>query len=299
VFKNSFAQNFEDVMLWRALGHLKDGFYIDVGAGDPILDSVTAIFYDLGWSGINIEPSIIFYDRLQHLRPRDVNIQLLVSNLETPLNYWEADVQGISSSKKEVIEGHTSSGFSGNSRLVSTTTLANVVAEFASGRDIHFLKVDVEGSERDVIASIDFSICRPWILVIEATYPLTQTPNFLEWEDLVVPFYDFVYTEGLNRFYVSKEKGDLVEAFQHGPNIFDGFKSFDSEKQSLQAERDAAVAERDAAVAERDAAVAERDAAAAERDAAAAELNSRINRVIKKVYKILHFVKYRINRNRN
>ncbi len=289
-------------MLWRALGHLKDGFYIDVGAGDPLLDSVTAIFYESGWSGINIEPSNVFYERLERLRPRDVNIQLLVSNSETQLNYWEADLQGISSSNSQVVERHTSSGFSGNSRMVSTTTLASVVAQFAGRRDIHFLKVDVEGSERDVIASIDFSICQPWILVIEATLPLTQVPNFLEWEDLVVPFYDFVYTEGLNRFYVSKDKQFLADAFQHGPNIFDGFKSFDSEKQSLYAERDAAVSERDAAVSERDAAVSERDAAVSERDAAVSErdaavseLNLKFYKAIKNISKISLFVKYRFD----
>ncbi len=41
----SFAQNAEDVMLWRALGHVRAGFYIDVGAQDPELDSVTHAFY--------------------------------------------------------------------------------------------------------------------------------------------------------------------------------------------------------------------------------------------------------------
>jgi hypothetical protein len=41
----SYAQNFEDVMLWRALQHVERGFYIDVGANDPTIDSVTKAFY--------------------------------------------------------------------------------------------------------------------------------------------------------------------------------------------------------------------------------------------------------------
>jgi hypothetical protein len=52
----SYAQNNEDVLLWRALGHVQDGFYIDVGASDPVEHSVTRAFYDAGWRGINIEP---------------------------------------------------------------------------------------------------------------------------------------------------------------------------------------------------------------------------------------------------
>ena len=53
----SYAQNWEDVMLWRALGHVGQGFYVDVGAFSPDEHSVTRAFYDLGWSGINIEPN--------------------------------------------------------------------------------------------------------------------------------------------------------------------------------------------------------------------------------------------------
>ncbi len=35
----SYAQNFEDVVLWRALLHVEAGFYIDIGAQPPVLDS--------------------------------------------------------------------------------------------------------------------------------------------------------------------------------------------------------------------------------------------------------------------
>ena len=52
----SYAQNFEDVILRRALKDIEKGFYVDVGAHDPVIDSVTKAFYDLGWRGINIEP---------------------------------------------------------------------------------------------------------------------------------------------------------------------------------------------------------------------------------------------------
>jgi len=49
-----YAQNFEDVMLWRALKHIKNGFYIDIGAWDPVIDSVSNLFYENGWRGINV-----------------------------------------------------------------------------------------------------------------------------------------------------------------------------------------------------------------------------------------------------
>ena len=37
----SYAQNLEDILLWRALKHVEKGFYIDVGAYSPDVESVT------------------------------------------------------------------------------------------------------------------------------------------------------------------------------------------------------------------------------------------------------------------
>ena len=43
-------------MLWRALGRIENGFYIDVGAHDPVVDSVSKAFYEHGWRGLHVEP---------------------------------------------------------------------------------------------------------------------------------------------------------------------------------------------------------------------------------------------------
>ena len=66
----SYAQNFEDVLLWRALHSVERGFYIDAGAWHPDTDSVTRAFHDRGWHGINVEPSAEGFQRLEAARPR-------------------------------------------------------------------------------------------------------------------------------------------------------------------------------------------------------------------------------------
>ncbi|MEM1062808.1 MAG: FkbM family methyltransferase, partial [Planctomycetota bacterium] len=70
----SYAQNLEDVMLDRALKNIEAGFYIDVGACDADIDSVTKAFYDRGWSGINIEAVPELAEKLTLARPRDVTL---------------------------------------------------------------------------------------------------------------------------------------------------------------------------------------------------------------------------------
>ena len=45
----SHSLNFEDVMLWRALKHVDNGCYIDIGVGNLTQASITKAFYDIGW----------------------------------------------------------------------------------------------------------------------------------------------------------------------------------------------------------------------------------------------------------
>ena len=72
----SHAQNREDVLLWRALNDVEQGRYIDLGAAEPVTDSVTYAFYQRGWSGINVEPVRTLFDQLQAERPRDINLNI-------------------------------------------------------------------------------------------------------------------------------------------------------------------------------------------------------------------------------
>ena len=52
----SYAQNFEDVVLNRVFHNVDHGLYIDIGAYDPVIHSLTKHFYDKGWSGVNEAP---------------------------------------------------------------------------------------------------------------------------------------------------------------------------------------------------------------------------------------------------
>jgi hypothetical protein len=83
----SFSQNAEDVRLWRVFQDVDEGFYVDVGAGDPEEYSVTKLFYDRGWSGINVEPGPAF-NKLEVERPRDLNLNLAVAAAEEAREFW-------------------------------------------------------------------------------------------------------------------------------------------------------------------------------------------------------------------
>ena len=91
-------------------------------------------------------------------------------------------------------------------------------------QEIHWLKIDVEGFEAQVIDGWRPSIVRPWIVVVEATAPMTPEPSHADWEPTLLSLgYEFVYFDGLNRFYTSVQRPELQRHFGPGPNIFDDY----------------------------------------------------------------------------
>jgi FkbM family methyltransferase len=221
----SYAQNFEDVMLWRALGHVQTGFYIDVGAWSPDQDSVTRAFSERGWRGINIEPNPAYFCQLVERRPSDVNLCVALGDRcgTVPMNFI-AD-SGLSTANEEIAHRHAASGWVMTEHPVALRTLASIWdRDVPPSQDVHFLKIDVEGLERDVLAGNDWTRHRPWVVVVEATYPNSQVESYGDWEHLLLQAgYDHVYSDGLNRYYVAHERAQLKEAFRNPPNVFDGF----------------------------------------------------------------------------
>ena len=220
----SYAQNGEDVMLYRALGGVERGCYVDVGAGEPEADSVTCAFYQRGWRGINLEPAPGSFERLAAARPCDTNLNIAAGDSNGMTSFFLVDGgNGLSTAAPAQIEILRQQGWQITEIHVPVRTLTSIFEEHV-GCTVHFLKIDVEGSERAVLTGMDLHRFRPWIVLIEATSPNSKTPTHRDWEDMLLDAdYHFVWFDGLNRFYLSAEKAQLASAFQVQPNVFDGF----------------------------------------------------------------------------
>lgn len=221
----SYAQNYEDVMLWRALKHVQNGFYIDVGAAWPDEHSVTKAFYLAGWRGINVEPNPQFNQMLVTQRPEDKNLAVAVGDKVGQVLMKFIKDTGLSTISSQIAEEHIASGWQIQELEVELTTLSDIcTGHKPENQEIHFLKVDVEGLEEAVLRGNDWSQYRPWIVVVEATLPMSQEESYASWEPILLAVnYQFAYADGLNRFYVANEHAELREAFKYPPNVFDGF----------------------------------------------------------------------------
>jgi len=223
----SYAQNFEDVILWRALHHIDRGFYVDCGAFDPLRDSVTKAFYDRGWRGINIEPLPGLLRRFVTERPRDVNLPVALSDHAGDAEFYEVEDTGLSTLLPDIARQHSDAGFVIRKIDVPTRKLSDILGQYAPA-EIHFMKIDVEGAEDLVLRGVELTRFRPWVILVEATKPLTSEPSTLVWEArLIARGYDCVYFDGLNRFYVAREHADLSQLLAVPPNVFDEFVRYE------------------------------------------------------------------------
>jgi FkbM family methyltransferase len=208
----SYAQFLEDIRLYRALKEIENGFYVDVGANHPLDHSVTKLFYEKGWSGINIEPSSDWFDELVKDRPRDINLKLAASSVAGEAVFHDIAGTGLSTLIDTFAERGAAAGYPGTTIKVETRRLDDICDEHVQG-EIHFLKIDVEGAEKAVIDGSDFVRHRPWIILIEATEPMTTIANHFDWEPtLMSNGYLFAGSDRVNRYYVAKEHADLLPA---------------------------------------------------------------------------------------
>src|SRR5215470_15501599 len=118
----SYAQNQEDVMLHRALQEVERGFYIDIGAQDPVINSVTKAFYDRGWHGINIQPSTEYFQRLQVERPHDTNLATAIGREAAVIDFFEVASRDLSITSAGYAQPHAQAGHQVERREAPCTT---------------------------------------------------------------------------------------------------------------------------------------------------------------------------------
>lgn len=203
-YKISYAQNREDLIIASFFTDLEKGFYVDVGANDPVDDSVTKIFYDNGWNGLNIEPSPKLYAKLVKERPRDINVNLGASDKRSSLLFREYANHGLSTFSPDVKKSYEKDPSAKTSTYkdyeVKVLPTKDILKEHIQDRPINFMKIDVEGYEYSVLSGNDWKMYRPELICIEANHVLKDWHPMLAKEK-----YELVFDDGLNEYFLREE----------------------------------------------------------------------------------------------
>lgn len=210
----SYAQNREDIILAGFFDPEENGFYVDVGANEPERDSVTKLFYDRGWHGINIEPLDQHYQQLVEERPRDINLHMGAGDKsgELVLREYTAGT-GLSTISKHMQKAYLEHNNPAAAEFVDHKIPVEPLAKIFKQQKvtaISFMKVDVEGFEYEVLAGNDWKLYRPEVICIEANHVEKDWHGLLKSNGYVLGFSD-----GLNEYHVDKNKPERLERFSY------------------------------------------------------------------------------------
>jgi FkbM family methyltransferase len=164
-----------------------------------------------------------YAELLRKDRPDETVLQVALADSEGTLELNVISETGLSTCVDAYAQQHKLTRGGGQQRIqVPVLTLKSALRSIA-GKDVHWLKIDVEGLEEEVLRGWDSQILRPWVMVVESTIPNSPETSYASWDPILTAAnYQFVYFDGLNRFYIANEHADLAEAFSCPPNVFDG-----------------------------------------------------------------------------
>lgn len=170
VGKVYYSQEGEDIILDRIFVGKSDGFFVDVGAHHPTRFSNTYKFYRKGWTGINIDALPGSMDAFEAQRPKDVNLERAIAKTEAELPFYIFNEPALNTfSEKEAKRKDGLRNFKIiETKIIKTCTLQSILEAYVpKEKKIDFISIDVEGLDFEVLQSMDLTIYRPKVFLLE------------------------------------------------------------------------------------------------------------------------------------
>lgn len=191
--KKYYSELGEDVILQHYCPW-KKGFFVDIGAYHPHRISVTRMFYEKGWHGINIEPNPESIKLFNRIRKRDININIGISDEIGELDYYYYG----KSSTGNTFDSERYKMLNRRAKKIikiKVDTLNNILEKtLPKGTVIDFLTIDVEGYEFRILQSLDYDKYSPKLILVEELNFWNKNKDFMEF--INSKLYKFLHSKG-------------------------------------------------------------------------------------------------------
>jgi FkbM family methyltransferase len=169
--EDSAAQLFQDLLVLFWLGELREGYFVEVGAGDGIsLSNTYLLERDYAWKGIVVEPARV-WNTLDRHRNCHVDRHCIWSKSGDTLVFNEVVIPELSTiSEFTSRDAHRETRTRGRQYPVETLSLNDLLRRYDAPRVIEFLSIDTEGSELEILEQFDFDYYKVKILAVEHNY---------------------------------------------------------------------------------------------------------------------------------
>lgn len=160
----------EDSIIEFVLKNVGAGRYLDIGCYHPALYSNTMKLYELGWTGVNIDPNPFMIAQFAQFRPKDISLHCGVGAVRGIMEFfqfhdWASSNTGSPEFARQVAAA--SNVPVPECVSVNVMTLREVMESYFASGAPDFMNVDVEEMDVDVLTSNDWDRYRPKIIAVE------------------------------------------------------------------------------------------------------------------------------------
>lgn len=172
MFPSSRGENFQDIFAMLVLEEHAKGFFVEFGATNGVTGSNSYMMEKIyGWSGILAEPARCWHEALQRNRGAMISHKCVWREGGVKLPFREARDAGFSTlDTLTTKDRHAARRVAADIYEVETTTLCQLLSENDAPMLINYLSIDTEGSELDILETLDFDRYRPLVLTVEHNY---------------------------------------------------------------------------------------------------------------------------------
>ena len=168
--RRSYAQSGEDLIIDYLFTTLKAPKvrYLDIGAHHPTYLSNTYLFYEMGASGICVEPDAALAGAFSRTRPRDICLNVGIAPNEGVADFYQMSTPTLNTFSREQAEQYESYGKQRIERVVPVAirNINGVLEEFFDSAP-ELVSLDVEGLDMAILQSLDFTRHRPAVFCVE------------------------------------------------------------------------------------------------------------------------------------
>ncbi len=200
--KPLYSQNKEELIIRHFFQDKKGGFFLDVGASDPVHNSTTYYLEKhLGWKGIAIDALPWLASPWAEKRPNSRFFNYIVTDHSGTIETFYA-AGPISSVKKEHIDLFQRGNNMRRPQEIKVPTITlNELLDRERVSKIDFLSMDIEEAEPQALAGFDIRRFRPELVCIEAAKPVRDSIATYFADNDYVRIDEYLAYDNINWYY--------------------------------------------------------------------------------------------------
>lgn len=172
VFRESKSQLGQDLLVLSVLNLKRDGYFVEFGATNGVdLSNTYLLEKSFGWNGIVAEPALCWHERLKKNRSCHIETKCVWSESGCSIRFNEVE-----NAEYSTVDTYSSRDMHEEKRRfgryydVETISLNTLLEKYDAPRSIDYLSIDTEGSELQILNSLDFEKYQFKVITCEHNY---------------------------------------------------------------------------------------------------------------------------------